>query len=169
MAEIIYAVSGDIREELNSGMVAGDIGYKDDSEIRGTLITREARRATRRINSKLKGTYPDSIPFGASGDVPLTIQAIANDIGVFYVRRSKHPGPGPMSDDVKEEYWDKPMAELDEIISAGISLSELDAMGTSSDEVYHTRKNRTPIFDMDSVESQEVSPDLLDDIADSRG
>lgn len=168
MAETIYAVSGDVRDELNAGVVHGEAGWQGENKIKGRLVTTSLRRATRHVNSKLKGPYPEEIPFGASGDVPHTIQSISNDLAVYYVRRAKHPGPGPMSDEVKDEYWDKPNEQLDEIIEAAVALDELDTTDATYDDTYHNQEDRTPIFDMDDVANYEVDPDRLDDISDAR-
>jgi len=167
MAEVIYAASGDIRVELNAGAPQGADSYKGEDEIRGAIITLSAERATRVIDGKLEKTYPNDVPWGSVASVPLLIVSIANDLSVYYVRRSKHPGPGPMSDDVKEEYWDKPMEMLDAMAAGAMELPEL-ASSTSVDEVSSSTEGYISVFDMDDVINQEVDPSRLDDIADSK-
>ena len=168
MAEIIYGISGDIREELNSGAVPGTKNYKDETQIRGDIITKSARRATRKVNTKLRNTYPDEIPFAAIADVPLEIVSIANDLGVYYVLRAKHRGPGPLAATVKEEYYNNSISELEDIIESGVPLNELDSKGSTVSETSDTNEDYEAVFDMDEVENQRVDPDRLDDIAADR-
>ncbi len=168
MPEIIYAISGDIREELNSGAVPGTKNYKDETQIRGDIITRSARRATREVNIRLKNTYPDEIPFAVSGNVPPEIEGIANDLGVYYVLRAKHRGPGPLSATVREQYYNDPLASLKEIVDSGVPLSELGSQGSSVSETSDTNADYEAVFDMDEVENQRVDPDRLGDIASDR-
>lgn len=160
-----YAANFDIREELNAGAVEGDKNYKGEAQLHEALITRSAKHATRVIDGKLESVYPDQVPWAASGDVPTLVRSVAEDLSVYYVRRAKHPGPGPMSDDVKGEYYDKPMAILEQIADREILLNELSI---GYPDVYHSRKNRDPIFDMDDVIDQEVDPELLDDISNAK-
>ena len=167
MAEIIYASSGDIREEYNAGAAVGDKGYKDETTLHGVLITRSARRATRVINGKLEGAYPNDIPFTTDASVPKLIKEIADDLSIYYVRRSKHPGQGPMADDVKADYFDSPMELLNEIAAGDTKLSELETL-TSDRYTFHTMKGVNPVFNMGNIEDQEVDPDLLGTIADDR-
>ena len=166
MTEVIYGSSGDVREELNAGAAPGDNEYKGESQIKGAIITRGLRRATRIINGKLEATYPGKIPF-AAGDIPALIETIASDLAVCYTRRSKHPGPAPMSDDAKANYCDAPMDLLKEIADREIELPELTG-AVNYPETFHSQEGHTPIFDVDSVLDQEVDPDRLDDIANGR-
>lgn len=163
--ETIYGQSGDCREELNAGMAPGNKGYKDEAAIKGAIITRSLRRATRVINGKLEPVYPGQIPF--TGTVPVLIDTIADDLAVCYVQRSKHPGPGPMTADVKDEYCERAMELLDKLADREMELPELTST-INYTKTFHTREDRTPVFDMDDVENQGVDPDLLDDISDAR-
>lgn len=164
--EVFYSSSGDVREELNAGAMAGDRGYLDESQIKGVIIQRARRRATRVINGKLEPVYPTKIPF-ASGDVPKLIDSIAGDLSVYYVKRAKHPGPEPMVSNVKEEYFERSMELLQEIADRKIELPELTSE-ISYPETYHNRKDITPVFDMDDIESQVVDSDLKEDISEDR-
>ena len=166
MPEILYGASGDIREELNQGAIPGDQSYLDETKIKGALIQSGRKSATRLINAKLEPVYPDQIPF-ASGDVPVFLDTIANTLAVYFVKRSKHPGPAPMSDNIKAEYYDKPIGWLDDLAERKMDLSELTSK-ISVAKSFFTHEGRKPAFDVDDTLEQQVDPYLLSDIADAR-
>jgi len=163
--ETIYASVVDIRSELSGGAERGDQSYMDESQLHEALVVKSARHATRDINGKLEKTYPGQVPYAASGDVPLLLQSIANDLAVYYIKRAQHPGPGPMSAEVKSEYWDKPMAMLDDIADRKMMLGGL---GSTSDDVYDANAGYVPVFDVDPIEDQFLDPNRLEDIVDAR-
>lgn len=167
MSAIQYAANWDIRSELNAGASEGDKGYKGEDQIHEALITRSALHATRDINGKLEKLYPTQVPYAASGDVPPLLRSIAEDLSVYYVRRAKHAGPAPMADGVKEEYYDNPMAMLDDIASGKMELNELNA-AESYNDTFDANEDYLPTFDVDPVENQFEDEDRLDDIADSK-
>jgi len=166
MSEVLYANNVDIRQEMSSGATAGMPGFKKEAQIHESLLTRSATRATREVNGMLETTYPTVVPWGASGDVPVLIRSITEDLAVYYAKRSLHPGPGPMSDDVKEEYYDRPMATLQKIQDREVLLNEIPS--DDYPDVYHNNDPYYPVFDMDDVIDQRVDPDRLDDIADKK-
>ena len=97
---LIYGNSGDVREL---------IGSPTETEISASLLNTARTKATNLIDTMLERKFPDKIPFTATADVPLIINSLTDDIAVFYIYRSKHRGIAPLSDDIKSEYWDKPM------------------------------------------------------------
>jgi len=165
MSELSYASYSDIRSELSGGAEKGDQSYMDESQLHEVLVVKSARHATRDINGKLEKTYPGQVPYAASGDVPLLLQSIANDLAVYYIKRAQHPGPGPMSAEVKSEYFDKPMAMLNDIADRKMMLGGL---GSTSDDVYDANEGYTPVFDIDSTLDQGADPERILDIADAR-
>ena len=166
MPETMYGSSGDIREIINAGSQPGDNRYIDEREVRGALIQRARKDNSRVINGKLEPVYPDNVPF-ASGDVPLLIDTIANLLSVWSIKRDKHPGPAPLSADIKEEYYDKPIGWLDALAERKMQLTELTS-AVNYPNVFGNRKDITPVFDMDDELKQRVDPELLNDIAGER-
>ena len=154
---ISYGVSGDVRSSL---------GTPSENEYSASSIALGRLRATNVINSYLEKQYPSSTPFAASGDVPALIDTIATDLSVYYLKRDKHRGPAPLSDVIKEEYWDKNIELLKQIRDGELKLPELDAKDT--DLIQAPQESHTPIFDEGSIEDQVVDPDRLDEIADSK-
>lgn len=152
-----YGSSGDVRELL---------GNPGEAEISATLLTLGRKKATAIVDSALEKVYPSNVPFAATGDVPAIINLITDDLAVYYITRTKHPGPAPLSDDVKAEYWDKPIDLLKKIQNREIDLPELTV--TLGAQVDANRKDYTPIFDLDEIESAVVDSDLEDKIEDSR-
>lgn len=165
VTEVAYGSSGDVREELVSGNAQSDQGYLDETQIRGDIITRGLRRATRIINGYLEPVYPDSVPF-AAGSIPVLIDSLANDLAVCYVMRSKHSNFPPMSNETKEMYCDETKELLDKLAKREMQLPELTS--TDYPETSNSMEGINPVFDMDAVENQGVDPDLIDDIRDEK-
>lgn len=165
MSEVIYGSSGDTRSELVSGNAVTDQGYLDETQIRGEIITRGLRRATRIINGYLESVYPDSVPF-AAGSIPLLIDSLANDLAVCYVMRSKHSNFPPMSNETKEMYCDETKELLEKLQKREMQLPELTS--TDYPETSNNMEDIIPVFDMDDVTNQGVDPDLIDDIRDEK-
>ncbi len=154
---ILYGSSGDVRLE------AGD---PSEQEVSASLLNLGRIKATRLVDSYLERVYPGQVPIAASGDVPLLVDSLVNSLAVYYIFRSLHRGINPISKDVKEEYWDKPMETLKMLLDRELDLPEFS--GVQSDRVIGSRSSFTPIFDVDDDLSSEVDPDLLDDIEDKR-
>lgn len=157
MSELLYGSSGDVRLEL---------GSPDEVEVSASLINTSRQKATRLINTYCKNAYPDNIPFATAADIPLVLDSLANDLSVYFVKRSLHHGPSPLSDEIKIEYYENSIKLLEEIRDGKTVISELDdAQGTSIDT---NRSGYIPIFDVDGELEQKVDSDLSDDIADER-
>lgn len=152
-----YGASGDVREEL---------GNPTESEYSGSLIERTRKKASALIDVALERTYPAKIPF-ASGDVPVIIDSLANDFATYYCLRAKHTGPVPLSEEKKEEYWDKPFALLESIAKREKAIPELTS--SLKRKILSTTQSYSPVFDMDKPEDWAVDSDLKDKIADDRG
>jgi len=157
MAELILGSSGDVREEL---------GNPSEIEYSATVLNLARTRATRVVTGYVEKAYPGKTPFTSSGDVPVLLNEITNELAVFYAKRLNHPGPNPLSEEVKEEYWDKPMEMLKGINEGTIVLSELST--EQGDDIIAKRSEYTPIYDVDEIEKQVVDSDLKGDIEDER-
>ena len=157
MAELIYGSSGDIRVEL---------GSPSELEVPASHILIARTRATRVINGRLEKSFPDSIPFATEADVPLLIGEISNELAVFYVKRAKHKGIAPLSDEVKTEYWEKPMQMLQDILEEKIKLPELTS--SEADRIIAKQSSYTPVFEQDGELEWQLDEDKLDDVSDSR-
>lgn len=157
MVEVIYGVSGDVREEL---------GNSTETEHSSTLLLMARTRATRVVNSFLEKAFPSQIPFGSTGDVPVLITEIVNELSVFYVLRAKHPGPAPLTKEVKQEYWDKPLKMLQDILEEKIKIPELTASEPS--RILSNRGDKSTIFDIDPDTGWVVDPDLQQEVEDQR-
>ncbi len=156
MAELVYGSSGDVRLEL---------GNPAEAEVSAPLLDLSRRKATRLVNSFVEKAYPDQIPFTVAGDIPLLLNTISDDLSVYYVKRSLHPGPNPLSDTIKEEYYEKNIKILEQIRDGDLEISELAGKQTS---VSSNRSTYTPIFDVDDIENHVVDPDLTRDVEESR-
>jgi len=157
MSELIYGLSGDVRQEL---------GNPSEVEVSAGKILTARTRATRVVNGRLEKLFPDSIPFTSSTNVPVLIDEITNELATFYVKRMSHKGIAPLSDEVKTEYWEKPMQMLQDIIDEKVKLPELTA--AEADRMLAPQKDYTPTFDEADELNWVVDPDKLEDIADSK-
>lgn len=156
MAELVYGNSGDCRLEL---------GNPSEAEVSASLLDLSRRNATRLVNSFVEKAYPSQIPFTASDDIPLLLNTITNDLSVYYVKRSLYPGPNPLSDTIKEEYYDKNIEVLKQIRDGELEISELAGKQAS---ILANRSAYHPIHDVDNIENHNIDVDLLSDIDDAR-
>ena len=153
---LLYGTSGDVREELGS---PAEIEYSAGD------IEDARAKATNTVNIYVAKAYPDKVPFVIS-TLPEALNEITNDLAVYYAKRRKHPGPAPLSEEVKEEYYEKSIKLLELIRDGDIVLPEL--ADTSGGDVSALRSAYTPIFDLDDAENQGIDPDLTNHIADER-
>jgi len=156
MSLFLYGSSGDCRQEL---------GNPDEVEYSAEDIRRARERATNLINSYVGKAYPSNVPF-ASGDTPNQLNTLCDDLSVFFAKRSKHHGPAPLSDEIKEEYYDKSIALLEAISKGDVELPELE--GKQGDAILAPRKGYSPTFGEGDELSWDVSPDKLTDESDAR-
>ncbi len=152
----LYGTSGDVREEL---------GNPAELEYSAGDIEDARTKATNTINIYVAKAYPNDVPFTVSS-LPEALNEIANDLAVYYAKRRKHPGPAPLSEDVKEEYYDKSIKLLELIRDGDVALPEL--VDTSGGDITANRSAYTPIFDLDNIENQNIDTDLEDHIDDER-
>lgn len=154
---LLYGASGDVREELLN---------PTEQEVSANLLNLARTRATHLVDSYLEKKFPSKIPFATSGDVPGVINFITNDLAVFFVKRSTHPGPRPMTDDDKKLYYDDNVVTLEKIVKGEIQIPELSTEG--NDPIEANRSGYTPVFDIDEIENNVIDPDLEDKISDDR-
>ncbi len=152
-----YGSSGDIRLQL---------GSPSETEVAGTKINLGNQKATSVVNGYLETQWPDDIPWSASGDVPDLIKEVTTDLATYYTKRDLHPGPMPLSDDVKEEYWNKPIGFLERIITGDLKLPELTSKTYNA--LQANREDNRSIFDIDPIEEASPPSDLIDEVGDSR-
>ena len=105
------------------------------------------------------------MPF-AAGDVPALIDDLASTLAVYYVKRSKFPGPGPMAEQIKADFYDKVLEDLEKIKKGEIRLPELTSKVPR--DIKSSQSGYTPIFDVDDISNAAIDSDRLDDISDSR-
>ena len=156
MSELIYGSSGDCRLEL---------GNPSEAEISAPLLELSRRKATRLVNSYIEKAYPSQIPFSASGDVPLILQNLTDDLSVYFIKRSIHQGPSPLSDTIKEEYYDKSIKVLEEIRDNKLEISELAGKQVN---ILSNRNKYIPVFSGEDIVDSVIDPDLSNDISDSK-
>ena len=170
--EILYGASGDVRDEINSHVLASTAGhYADEKEIPGALIIKSLVKATHLVNSYLEPVYPDKLPVTVAGDVPKMLDDIASDIATYYVWRSSVAKLGRIPDDKRRDYFDDYVSaedgKLTKISEKKMQLPEWTA-DSPADAAQTRSTGRHPIFDIDNETSQGPDPRLLDDIADER-
>ena len=156
MAELLYGSSGDCRIEL---------GNPAEAEVSASLLDLSRKRATRLVNTYVEKAYPSQIPFAASGDVPLILQTLTDDLSVYFIKRSLHPGPTPLSDTIKEEYYNKSVKVLEEIRDGVLAIPELAGKQTN---ILSNRNKYVPIFSGEDIVDSVIDPDLSNDISDSK-
>ena len=154
---ILYGGSGDTRAVS---------GNPSEAEVSATMLALARQKATALVNSYLEQQFPDIVPWTASGDVPNLINSITDDIASYYIRRDNHVAVMPMSDEVKAEYWEKPISLLEQIRDRKLQLPELTSQLT--DEIRANRSAYPTVFDMDDIKKQGVDSDLIDGIAADR-
>lgn len=170
--EVFYGVSGDVRNEFNSFQDPTTAGhYADENEIPGASIISGLRKATRFINAYLEPVYGDQIPFTSTSQVPKILDEIGSDIATYFVIRSTKAAIGKMTDEKKMAYWDQYVdpktGMLTLMKNREMLIPELTPVAPLEAKSIRNR-NRAPIFDLDDPLKQDVSPYLLDDIADDK-
>lgn len=173
--EIIYGSSGDVRNEINAYLQTNSPGHTaDEAEIPGALIIKSLVKATRIINGFLMPVYADNIPVTTVAGVPKLMDEAGSDMAMFYVWRSAHVLLGTIPDEKKEDYYDQYVSRdpnnpgfLVQIANGKMQLPEFASVVPN--EAADVRQiSRPPIFDLDDIKNQEVSPGLLDEIAEDR-
>lgn len=168
-SEILYGGSGDVRNEFNSYQDPTTAShYGDENEIPGSLIIASLRKATRFMNAFLEPVYADQMPFTAVSQVPKILDEIGSDLATYFVYRSARALIGKMTAEKKQDYWEQytdpktgwlvMMKNREMLIPELSPVSPVEAKSVRS-------RNRPPIFDLDDPLSQDVSPNLLDDIS----
>ena len=152
-----YGSSGDCRVFL---------GSPTETEVAGSLITTCLSRATNTVNSYLEHTYPEQVPFTAAADVPAKINDITTDIAIYYAKRAKYPGPGPLTESVKTDYYDPAIATLEAIRDEKIKLPELTSKITGG--ITANQIDYKPTFGIGDELSQTIDSDHLQDEQDAR-
>lgn len=170
--EVFYGVSGDIRNEFNSFQDPTNAGhYADENEIPGASIISALRKATRFINAYLEPVYGDQIPFSQTSQVPKILDEIGSDIATYFVIRSTKAAIGKMTEEKKMAYWDQYTDPKTGILTLmknrEMMIPELTPVSPVEGKSIRSR-NRAPIFDLDDILQQDVSPYLLDDIHDDK-
>ena len=156
MPLVLYGSSGDVR---------GELGNPSEVEYSADDIDRARTRATNVVNAYLQQSYGSIIPF-ALGTEPELLKSITNDLSVYYAKRSKHPTPLPLTEEVKTEYYDKSI-DLLKLISEG----EMALPGVASalgENFIAPQSEYSPTFNEDSEIDWEIDQDKLDDIQDQR-
>lgn len=150
----------------NSGDVRESLGSPDEVEYSAISLEMGRRRATNLINSYVQRVYPSQIPFTASGDVPALLETLAIDLSVYFCKRDKHQGPAPLSDEIKEEYYDKSIALLESISKGEVEIPELE--GKQGDAILAPQSAYSPTFGEGDELSWDVSSEKLTDEEDER-
>ena len=157
MALLLLGVSGDVRESA---------GNLSEAEISAGSIALARKRATNIVNGYLEKKYPSSIPFATAADVPELVHTLTTDLSVYYIKRDSHPGPVPLAEDVKSEYYEKVIEMLEKIAEGELAIPELEAK--DDDSIYSAQSEYTPTFAQDDVEDSIIDGDKLEDISDAR-
>lgn len=131
------------------------------TEVSDDLLDACRVSADNDINGKLLSTYPSKIPFTT---VPALINSISDDLTIYYICRSKFRGVAPLSAGIITEYYDKPIAKLQEIAERKIEFSEFG----HKTEVISTTEDYSPVFELDNETKWKVSESRLDDVEDER-
>lgn len=153
---VVYGASGDVRAEL---------GSPSELEVSASDILRGRSKATNVINLYIGQAYPSKVPF-SSDSIPESITEIANDLSTYFIKRFKHPGPTPLSEDVKKEYYEDNIKLLELIRDGKLEIPELQ--GDLGDAIQANRADYTTIFDLDETEEHIIDNDLKDHISDNR-
>lgn len=156
MSLVLYGSSGDVRAEL---------GNPSEAEYSADDLNRARTKATNLVNAYVSKAYPSQIPFSLGGE-PELLKTTTDDLAVYYAKRAKHPGPLPLSEEVKAEYYDKSIDLLKAISDGVVELPELE--GAAGDAVSSPGSTYIPIFGVDNIENQTVDPDLEDHLTDER-
>lgn len=157
-----YGSASDIRSDISGGVRLGHEQYLTDEKLTPELIERGRRFAYRRINSMLKPTFGNLIPF-ASGSEEDIIFEHSNTIATWFIQNRRFP------DRVDENPFNTEYAEaikdLEEMAKTGKGL---DGAAPKKTSMSFTHNNMTPIFNLDDIKNQDVDSDLLDRISDDR-
>lgn len=173
--EVLYGNSGDVRNEINAFLQTNSPGHVvDEAEIPGALIIKSLVKATRLINGFLAPVYADNIPVTTVAGVPKLMDEAGSDIAMFYVWRSAHVLLGKMPDEKKMDYYDQYVSRNPQDPGFLILISQRkmqlpEFAQQAPNEAEDVRQiSRPAIFDLDGITEQEVSPKLLEDIAEER-
>lgn len=159
-----YGSGDDVRYMLSGGVREGHPQYLTEDKLPEDMIEMGRRFAYRKINSILKGTFGDLIPY-ASGSEPEILYEYANTISAWWINGKRNQIPkDPEENSFNTEYAEA-IEALKEMAKTGKGLDGAVAAETSG---YFTHDGYTPIFDLDDVESHVVDGDLEDRISDER-
>lgn len=154
---ISYSSSGDVREIL---------GNPSESEVSAIKISLGRKKATDLINIYLEKAYPGQVPIESSSDIPSIVNELASDLSVYYIKRDLHPGPLPLEDGVKSEYYDKSIDILKQIKDGEISLPEFT--GKQGDTLLSSQSEFSPTFDEGPDLGWVVDSDKLENLSNSK-
>lgn len=160
-----YGNSGDVRADLNGGMSSTHDNYQGETQLPGTLVERGRRWAYSIINAKLENRYGEIIPWEA-GSEPALIYEISNHLSEYFVISKQNIGNAPLDKNKVKELYDEPMAILDKLAEGDMELPE--APKPIGETGYFSHDGIAPACDMDPIENNKISSDLLEDIADGR-
>ena len=156
--ELLYGISTEIKRELQN---------PSEEEVSTSDITAAQRRATRLINAYLGSIVMGALPWTDRTGVPAIVDTLAEELAVYYIKRAKHPGPAPLDNSIKVEYYDKAIGVLEQIQKGQMSIPELESV-ISASLIQCNRENYRPTFDVDEDINQTQDENLLEDITDSR-
>ena len=153
-----YGVSGDVR----------DLGFSQSTEVEvpGAIITTCLTKATNLVNSYLGHTYPEQVPYTVVGDIPAMINDLTTDLAIYFTKRSKHPGPGPLAEEIKSYYYDKSITMLENLRDKKLMLPEITAK--IERDITANQIDFQPTFGIGDELSQSVDSNHLQDEADKR-
>jgi len=130
-----------------------------EMEVSGDLLTDCRLKADSQIDATLFRAYPGNVPF--SSPYPAIINALSDDLTIWYIMRSKFRATVPLSAGAKEDYWEKPIKLLEDLQNRKIDIPEL----SHQDEVISDTSEYPVISDLDDEENWKVSSERLDDVA----
>jgi len=160
-----YGNSGDVRADLNGGIPSTHDNYQGEDQTPGALIERGRRWAYSIINAKLEARYADTIPW-TSGLEPALIYEISNLLSEYFVISKQNVGNAALDENKVKELYDNPMEILDKLAEGDMELPE--APKPIGETGFFSHDGIQPACDMDPIEDNKISTDLLDGIADAR-
>ncbi len=149
---------------LSGGVDKGHPQYQAEGQVLDALITNGRKYAFEVINRILRGRYGSAIPF-TSGSEEELIKQYSNIIAAWWIQNNRLPHLQNVIENPLNSMYAETIDDLKEIAKTGKGLADTAPTKAAA---FHTRANRTPIFDVDDPIDQDVDPDLLDDISDAR-
>lgn len=133
------------------------------------IINQHIARIAGKIDSYVIGRY-NTVGWTSASSTPQIIQQISDALVTKWTMKSLFTRDGQNRNEWVEEFAKEAKEDLEKISKGelAVTLNGAEESESASSQIDSTRKDYTPIFDVDSDLDHAIDNDLLDDIGDDR-